>query len=95
VEYGPKGVRAFALLPGVIETDLWDFEVTATSGVLNISPEEVKKIYTDATPLRCFGIPLDVANLVAFLCSDESSFLTGLSIPVAGGLDISNPISEI
>ena len=90
IEYGPRGLRAFALLPGMIETDMGDFELKATSSGLNIPLEEVIKMYTEATPLRCFGKPMDVANLVAFLCSDEASFLTGLSIPVTGGLEFSH-----
>ncbi len=95
IEYGPRGLRTFALLPGMIETDLSKFEIAATSDILNMPIEEVIRHYKEATPLGIFGKPIDVANLVTFLCSDNASFLTGLSIPVTGGLDIANPVSEI
>ncbi|TFF83693.1 MAG: SDR family oxidoreductase [Promethearchaeota archaeon] len=95
VEYSPKGVRAFSLLPGVIETDLWDFEVTATSGILNIPMKRVKELYAEAIPLHRFGKTEDVANLISFLCSDEASFLTGLSIYVTGGMELGKSISEL
>jgi len=95
IEYGSRGLQAFALLPGMIDTNLLKFELSATSDILNIPIEEVEKSYKDATPLGSFGKPIDVANLVTFLCSDDASFLTGLSIPVTGGLDIAFPVSEI
>lgn len=95
LEYGPKGVNAFALLPGMIQTEMLDYEARATAGALNLSEDDVKKLYIDNTPLRCLGKPIDVGNLVAFLCSDRASFLTGLAISVSGGLNIAYPISEI
>ncbi len=95
LEYGPKGVRVFSILPGMIQTDMLDYEARATAGVLNFSIDEVKQKYIEATPLGCLGKPIDVANLVAFLCSDKASFLTGLAISVSGGLNIAYPISEI
>lgn len=95
LEYGPKGVRAFSLLPGMIQTDMLEYEARATAGVLNLSVDDVKQKYMGATPLGCLGKPIDVANLVAFLCSDQASFLTGLAISVSGGLNIAYPISEI
>ncbi|MFX0070697.1 MAG: SDR family NAD(P)-dependent oxidoreductase [Candidatus Hermodarchaeota archaeon] len=95
VEYSSKGVRAFSILPGVIETDLWDFERKATSGVLNISIERVEELYKGAIPINRFGKPIDVANLISFLCSDKASFLTGLAIYVTGGMELGKSISEL
>lgn len=95
LEYGPRGLRAFALLPGMIQTEMLDYEARATAGAINMTAEDVKQLYRDNTPLGCLGKPIDIANLVAFLCSDKASFLTGLAISVSGGLNIAFPISEI
>jgi NAD(P)-dependent dehydrogenase (short-subunit alcohol dehydrogenase family) len=44
----------------------------------------VKQMY----PVRRHGVPVDIANAVAFLCSDEASFITGVALPVDGGLTV-------
>lgn len=75
-EFGPKGIRVNALCPGVISTTFHD----------TFSKDEVRKNLQNATPLRREGDPREVGDVVAYLASDEASFLSGLNMDVNGGL---------
>jgi 3-oxoacyl-[acyl-carrier protein] reductase len=74
-ELGNRGVRANAIAPGYIDTEL--------TGVL---PDEVRNLILGNTPLGRLGTPEDVAGAVRFLCSDEAGFVTGEVLLVDGGL---------
>ena len=74
-ELGRAGVRANVVCPGFIDTPM-------TRGV----PEEVWNRVIERIPMGRAGEPRDVANLVAFLASDESEYVTGQVIYVSGGL---------
>lgn len=74
-EMGPFGVRVNAIAPGRIETPM----VRAVAGEVN--DEQVRM-----TPLGRLGAPEEVADLALYLTSAESSFVTGQTIDVAGGL---------
>lgn len=88
VEYGPSGIRANALLPGDIDTEMYAMEARGMAMLLGLSEAEVVEMSTGTTPLRRLGTPADIAALVAFLVSDRASFLTGLAIPVTGGKEL-------
>ena len=87
-EYGPQGIRANALMPGDIQTDMYAMECKGNAMLLGISEDEFAQRSADATPLRRIGQPRDVAQAAAFLCTDQASFLTGLAIPVTGGKEL-------
>ncbi|SHJ95702.1 3-oxoacyl-[acyl-carrier-protein] reductase [Paramaledivibacter caminithermalis] len=74
-ELASRGVNVNAVAPGFIETDMTE----------KLS-EEVVKNYSKSIPLGKMGKPEDVANVVAFLCSEESDYLTGQVINVDGGM---------
>ena len=76
-EYGKKGIRANAVAPGFIRTDM--------TAALD---EKYRETMTQAVPLRRPGEPRDVASVVYFLLSDYSSYVTGEVINVSGGLYI-------
>jgi NAD(P)-dependent dehydrogenase (short-subunit alcohol dehydrogenase family) len=76
MEYGMQGIRANAICPGFIET-----EMSGGPGAAEKFPGLVK-----GTALKRGGQPHEVAELAAFLTSDRASFITGAAIPVDGGL---------
>lgn len=76
-EVGPAGVRVNCVAPGAILTDM-----------MKGFDEETLQTLTGETPLMKLGTPDDVANAVAFLVSDEASFITGQVIAPNGGLVI-------
>lgn len=78
-EFGPQGIRVNALCPGMIATAFHD----------NFTKPEVRTNVANGTPLRREGKASEVADLVAYLASDESSFVTGNNIDINGGLAFS------
>ncbi|MEO3868650.1 SDR family NAD(P)-dependent oxidoreductase [Nonomuraea sp. B12E4] len=74
-ELGPAGIRVNAVSPSTIMTDR----------LAERMPAEAMERMLAGHPLGRLGTPLDVANVTAFLASDTSSWLTGLTIDVAGG----------
>ncbi len=76
VEFGPHGILVNAVCPGYVATELT---------TKNNSPQELSRI-ADTIPLRRLAEPLEIARLVAFLCSEENSYLTGQTVAVDGGL---------
>jgi 3-oxoacyl-[acyl-carrier protein] reductase len=81
IELGQFGINVNAVAPGFIETRM----TRATAERQGLDFEKVKADAAARTPVRRIGQPEDVANVIAFLVSDESSFVTGQIIYVAGG----------
>jgi 3-oxoacyl-[acyl-carrier protein] reductase len=75
-ELGPRRITVNSLAPGVTDTDMLQQSV----------PEPVQKALISQTPLGRLGTPQDIAHAVAFLASDESSWITGEVIGANGGL---------
>ncbi|MGF6722065.1 3-oxoacyl-[acyl-carrier protein] reductase [Paraburkholderia sp. GAS41] len=76
-ELGPKGIRVNAVAPGFIETP-----------ILSTVPEEVLTKMRDQVPLRRLGKPEEIANIYAFLASDEASYINGAVIEASGGMTL-------
>lgn len=74
-ELGSRNIRCNAVAPGFIETEM-----------TNKLSDELKEIWKKEVPLRRAGQPEDVANVVVFLASDLSSYVTGQVISVCGGM---------
>lgn len=79
LDYGPRGIRVVAVCPGFIETQR---SLAFSSAVRGAGWRERKLA---EIPLGRLGQPGDVANLVAFLASDEAAFISGATIPIDGG----------
>jgi 3-oxoacyl-[acyl-carrier protein] reductase len=74
-ELASRNITCNAVAPGII-----------TSKMTDVLPDKVKENYLNNIPLGRFGTPEDVANVVAFLASDYSSYVTGQVIHIDGGL---------
>ena len=79
LDYGPLNIRANAICPGFIETER-SLAFIAHNRSAGWREQKLADI-----PLQRFGRPGDVANLAAFLASDEAAFITGAAIPIDGG----------
>ncbi|MGB5490180.1 MAG: 3-oxoacyl-ACP reductase family protein [Woeseiaceae bacterium] len=78
-ELGPRNIRANCVCPGMITTTFHD----------TFTKDEVRKNVAGATPLKREGRAEEVADLVSYLASPESSFVTGASVDINGGLAFS------
>jgi 3-oxoacyl-[acyl-carrier protein] reductase len=76
LELGPKGITVNSIAPGVTETEM----------LRNGMPEEIKKRMIANTILGRLGQPADIADAVAFFCTDDARWITGQFLEVSGGL---------
>lgn len=79
LEMAASGVTVNAVLPGMIGTEK-----------VEAMPQEVKDRATARVPMRRFATTDEVAAVIAFLCSDAASYITGAWLPVDGGIGLSN-----
>ncbi|VWM02236.1 SDR family oxidoreductase [Burkholderia lata] len=84
IEYGRDGVRANIVLPGTVKTPAWEARVERNPQVF----EALRKWY----PLDDFATPDDVAQAALFLCSPAARIITGVALPVDGGLLAGNRV---
>jgi 3-oxoacyl-[acyl-carrier protein] reductase len=77
IEGGKYGITVNALCPGFIETE-----------AVKLQPPELTERIIRGTPLQRYGRPDEIAQVVVFLSSDSSSFITGAALPATGGLDL-------
>src|SRR5690625_7252478 len=84
-QYGKQGIRCNAILPGLI----------LTSGSRNALSAETLELLEEGHLTPFAGEPDDIANMVAFLSSDEARFITGQQIPVDGGVLVTSVATGI
>ena len=75
VELAPHGITVNTVSPGVTNTDF-----------LNNFPPQMKEIMASKIPIKRLANPKDIAVVVSFLCSKNADYITGINIPVAGGM---------
>jgi 3-oxoacyl-[acyl-carrier protein] reductase len=76
-ELGPKGIRVNAVAPGFVSTP-----------ILQTIPDRVMQEMENKVPLRRLGKPEEIANVYAFLASDEASYVNGAVLEVCGGMTV-------
>lgn len=77
IEYAINGIRINAVCPGVVDTEIHN---------LNSGTDLAKKSMADLHPMKRMAKPEEIAYSIAYLCSNEASFVTGVALPVDGGL---------
>ena len=86
VELAGTGIRCNAVAPGWIDSRVLDSDHEADRGVTGYADDRVPLI-----PARRVGVPSDVANVVAFLCGPEASYVNGTCVTVDGGFSAVGP----
>ena len=76
-ELGPKGIRVNAVAPGFVETP-----------ILSTIPDKVLQEMRERVPLKRLAQPEELANVYAFLASDEASYINGAVLEVSGGMSV-------
>ncbi|CAK0738084.1 hypothetical protein CVIRNUC_000991 [Coccomyxa viridis] len=79
-----EGINCNCVIPGFIKTGAWEKVYESSPGM----KEGIDKVVTETTPAKRWAEPTEIGEVVAFLCSDKADFLTGVAIPVDGGLHL-------
>jgi NAD(P)-dependent dehydrogenase (short-subunit alcohol dehydrogenase family) len=83
MENAPFGIRANAILPGLIDTPM---AIDRRARERNVAPDVIRKERDALVPIGRMGSARDVANAALFLASDDAAYITGVLLPVDGGL---------
>jgi NAD(P)-dependent dehydrogenase (short-subunit alcohol dehydrogenase family) len=84
--HAADGIRVNCVCPGFVETDMWGSVAREQGALLNQSPEEFTRRRLHQIPLGRMERPEDVANVIGFLVSPRSEYITGQALSVDGGL---------
>jgi meso-butanediol dehydrogenase/(S,S)-butanediol dehydrogenase/diacetyl reductase len=84
-ELAPYGIRVNSVCPGYVATPMQDRELGWEAGLRGVSPDQVRRLWIDDTPLGRIETPEDVARAVAFLAGPDAGFITGEALAVNGG----------
>lgn len=84
-EFGDKNIRCNAICPGNIFTDMGEVEVKLVAKRDGISEDAAKTMLSEDVAMKRYGKAEEVAETVAFLASDRSSYITGVALQIHGG----------
>ena len=87
MELGPSNIRVNSVLPGVVSGDRVERVIAARAEAGGVSNDAMREQLVEKVSLRRMTRPEDVANQVAFLCSDEGAVISGQSISVCGNVE--------
>jgi NAD(P)-dependent dehydrogenase (short-subunit alcohol dehydrogenase family) len=85
-EFGQFGIRCNAVCPGMVDTDLGEAEYEFISQMEGITVAEARKRAAERIALRRQCSPDEVADVVAYLCGPAAAYVTGVALPIAGGM---------
>ena len=84
--HAKDGVRVNCVCPGFVETDMWTVVAREQGALMGLAPEEFTRQRAAQVPLGRMERPDDVANVIGFLASGKSGYMTGQALSVDGGL---------
>lgn len=84
-KYGGDGVLINAVLPGLIHTAMWERAATEIAEATGSTMEDVIRNNGRGVPVGRYGTSEEVANVIAFLCTEAASYVNGAAIEVDGG----------
>src|SRR5438876_496239 len=84
--HAADGIRVNCVCPGFVETDMWTAVAREQGALLGMAPEEFTRQRVAQIPLGRMERPADVANVIGFLASSKSGYMTGQAINVTGGV---------
>jgi NAD(P)-dependent dehydrogenase (short-subunit alcohol dehydrogenase family) len=91
IDYGPMNIRCNAISPGMAHSELVDRALNAMSHVTGESIEQVTAKLIKPMPLGRIGEAHEIASAIAFLASDDASYMTGSNLVIDGGLTAVEP----
>jgi NAD(P)-dependent dehydrogenase (short-subunit alcohol dehydrogenase family) len=86
--FAPYNINVNAVCPGVVPTPMWEKIDRDRGRIAGLAPGESMKTFIEQTPLKRPGTVEDVAGVVAFLCSPDSDYMTGQTLNVDGGFEM-------
>jgi NAD(P)-dependent dehydrogenase (short-subunit alcohol dehydrogenase family) len=92
VAYAAKGIRANVIMPGLIDTPHVSHHIAGKVAAGEI--DELAARRASAVPMRRQGTAWDIAEAAVFLASDAAGYITGVTLPVDGGLTLTSPFSR-
>jgi NAD(P)-dependent dehydrogenase (short-subunit alcohol dehydrogenase family) len=84
-ELAEHGITVNSVCPGYVATPMQEREQEWEAHLRGTTPDEVRQLWIDDTPLRRLEQPEDVAKVVAFLLSEDARFMTGEAVAINGG----------
>ena len=81
----PRRITVNVVIPGFTKTEAWNFVTSESGGV----DSDTMKNTIEKTPMQRWASPVEIGEVVAFLCSPKAAFITGVALPVDGGLHLS------
>lgn len=80
----PRQITVNVVIPGFVKTEAWEFVASKWGGVdSDAMTDRIKN-----TPMQRWALPTEIGEVVAFLCSPKAAFITGVALPVDGGLHL-------